>query len=40
MAHSFGPFENSAPNDILPKGHPLYLNVYGDQPWGDESRDE
>jgi len=40
LAHSFGPFQNSAPSPKLPKGHPLYLNIYGDQPWGDESRDE
>jgi UDP:flavonoid glycosyltransferase YjiC (YdhE family) len=40
LAHSFGPFENSAPSSVLPKGHPIYLNIYGDQPWGDESPNE
>jgi len=40
LAHSFGPFENSAPNRTLPKGHPMYLNIYGDKPWGGESYDD
>jgi len=40
LAHSFGPFRNSVPSRVLPKGHPIYLNIYGDRPWGDESRDE
>ena len=40
LAHSFRPFEDSAPSRELPKGHPIYLNIYGDQPWGGESYDE
>lgn len=28
VRHSYGPFSNSAPTDDLPKGHPVYLNVY------------
>lgn len=40
LAYSFGSFENSAPSPKLPRGAPIYLNIYGDQPWAGESTDE